>query len=99
VIDFSSSIICVLFDLDQNRLSFRKFVVEVDQVFFFSILHYPEIYSENYYTLSITKKINAKWDKTDARIIQLYKTLVNVIGEFKKMHLFIYHPITEFINV
>ena len=47
----SSSVICVLFDLAQNRLSFRKFVVEVDLVFCFSILHNLLIYSGNFYNM------------------------------------------------
>jgi len=46
VIAFSFSIICVLFDPSHNRLSFRRFVVEVDLVFCFSILHNLLIYVE-----------------------------------------------------
>jgi len=53
VIDFSFSVICVLFDLAHNRLSFWSFFVEEDQVFFFSILHYQVIYSENFYILQV----------------------------------------------
>jgi len=51
VIDFSFSVICVLFDLSHNRLSFNKFVVEVDLVFFFSILPNLLIYSGKLYNL------------------------------------------------
>ena len=52
VIVSSSSVICVLFDLAQNRLSFRKFVVEANLVFFFSILHNLLIYSGKFYMVS-----------------------------------------------
>ena len=45
MIDFSFSVKCVLFDLAHIKLSFRKFVVEVDLVFCFSILHNLLIYS------------------------------------------------------
>lgn len=48
MIDFSFSFICVLFDLSHIRLSFRKFVVEVDLVFCFSIFHNLLIYNENF---------------------------------------------------
>ena len=58
MIDFSFSIICVLFDLYQNRLSFHKFVVEVDLVFCFSILHNLLIYSGKFYMVS-----EQRWSK------------------------------------
>lgn len=41
--------------------------------------------SMNVIPLSITKKINAKWDKTNAQIIQLDKSLVQAIGELKNV--------------
>ena len=49
---FSSYVICVLFDIAQNQLSFCKFFVEVDFVFFFSIFHNLLIYSGNFYMVS-----------------------------------------------
>ena len=63
--DFSSSVICVLFDLAHIQLSFCKFVVEVDLVFFFSILHNLLIYSGNFYT------------KTEKTSLQLCRKLPN----------------------
>lgn len=39
--------------------------------------------SINVMPLSVAKKINAKWDKTNAQIIQLDMTLVHVVGELR----------------
>jgi len=39
----------------------------------------------NVMPLSVAKKINVKWDKLDARIIQLDMTLVHAIGELKNV--------------
>jgi len=52
VIGFSFSVICVLFDLVHSQLSFCKFVVEVDLVFWFSILHNLFIYKGKFYMVS-----------------------------------------------
>ncbi len=41
--------------------------------------------SMNVMPLSITKKISAKWDKTDAQIIQLDRSLSQAIGELKNV--------------
>ena len=41
--------------------------------------------SMNIMPLSVAKKIYAKWDKTDAKIIQLDKSLVQAMGELKNV--------------
>ena len=41
--------------------------------------------SVNVMPLPVAKKINAKWDKTDAQIIQLDKYLIQAIGELKNV--------------
>lgn len=57
--------------------------------------------STNVMPLSVAKKINAKWDKTDAQIIQLNKSLVQTIGELNNVisHLSSNHRVHQCINI
>lgn len=45
--------------------------------------------SVNVMPLSVTKKISAKWDKIDAQIIKLDKTLFHAVGELRDVIIYL----------